>query len=441
MFIKGRKIIMKQSNIGKSKKKVLAVASSLGLVALLSGTFAWLTVQDQRVNRLESLAVSDGSVSVNESFTPTPIQPGAEADKDISVTNGGSAPVFIRASFEEVLKALKSQGVESPSDTKWVAKSSTEAEKQGIGYDMPVIFDATNAKYSGSEWKDVSSKVTGLPAGIVVKAKGSYKLDAGSNKEILDYTAIMYAPITGLDGKPTYQKVTGDLQVASMGGAATTAGNEPDSWTFNMPANSAKYMVYKDGYDATVANWAETSLPNAEGVATGAALLGTQGTRYGTNYDYRSDKKGGFIPDANLKLGKVINPDAPTPTKPTSKIMADSLGLIELNFHSANILAPGTSAIATADYKKWVYNAEDGWFYYTSPLASGETSESLLKSVKYSTKIDKQYANSTYDLVAKIEAVQALPEALSDATDGGFGLANSGQSKTIVDALTAQAPK
>jgi len=433
---------MKKSNVGKSnkksKKKALAVASSLGLVALLSGTFAWLTVQDQRVNRLESLAVSDGSVSINEEFTPTPIQPGAEAQKDISVTNSGNAPVFVRASFEEVLKSLKSQGIESGSATAWTAKTANESEKQGIGYDMPVIFDAESAKYTGTEWKDVSSKVTGLPDNVVVKAKGSYKLDAGSNKEILDYTAIMYTKIKGLDGKDTYQKVTGNLQVNDMAGSATVEGTDPSSWTFTIVPSTIQYLVYAGGYDATVANWATTTLADANGDFTGAALLGTEGTRYGTTYNYKNTTDGGFIPDANLVLTPQINPKAPTPADPTTNILADKVadnqGLIQLSFHSANILDPATAA--KTDAKKWVYNSADGWFYYMSPLKSGETTESLLEKVVYSSKIETQYANSTYDLVAKIEAVQALPAALADNKDGGFALSDTGLSKVIKDSLT-----
>ena len=41
------------------KKKLLAVAAALAIIAVLSGTFAWLTAQDQRINRAESAAVND----------------------------------------------------------------------------------------------------------------------------------------------------------------------------------------------------------------------------------------------------------------------------------------------------------------------------------------------------------------------------------------------
>ena len=48
------------------KKKLLAVAAALAIIAVLSGTFAWLTAQDQRINRAESAAVNDDSVTVKE---------------------------------------------------------------------------------------------------------------------------------------------------------------------------------------------------------------------------------------------------------------------------------------------------------------------------------------------------------------------------------------
>ena len=33
------------------KKKLMAAAAALALIAAISGTFAWITAQDQRINR------------------------------------------------------------------------------------------------------------------------------------------------------------------------------------------------------------------------------------------------------------------------------------------------------------------------------------------------------------------------------------------------------
>lgn len=429
-----------KGNASKKKKRALATASGLALIALLSGTFAWLNAQDERVNRLESLAISDGSVSVNEVFDPTPIQAGADATKEVSITNGGSSPVFIRASFEEVLKHLKNNAVEATTTSIWTAPAAgaSDAEKAGVGVDLPVEF--SDAKYTG--WTDISSKVTGLPTGIKVMAQGSYKLDTATNKPVQEFEYVMYAPLP--DGRN--QKVTGDLVIAGYGLPAgttipTTTGTTAGDWTYTIAPASVKYYVYEDGYDINTVNWALNTLNNAAGEKTGAALLGTKGTRYGKAYDYREQADGGIIPDGKVTPGTAatLTTDYPTGTNPTSKIQADNKDLITLSYNGTDLLDPTT--MTDTDKDKWVYNPEDGWFYYTGFLPTGQTSTDLLKKVKYSVNIDKEYSNATYDLVVKMEAVQADKQALTDSTAGGFGLdASQPISKKIIDVMTKSLP-
>lgn len=421
-----------KGNMSKKKKKALATASGLALITLLSGTFAWLNAQDQRVNRLESLAVSDGSVSVNEEFDPTPIQAGADAQKEVTVTNGGSSPVFVRVSFEEVLKHLKDDAKETEKSTVWTdaAASDSPALKAGVGRDMPVEFSST--KYD--TWTDITSQITPVPTDVVVKAKGSYRLDPATNKEVQEFEYVMYAPLA--NGKN--QKVVGDLVVDDMGPVPpTTTGTTVDKWKFSMDKASVKYMVYENGYDVNSINWALNTLADSDGNQTGAALLGTKGSRYGRDYDYRNQTNGGIIPDSNLHITPAaLLPTYPTDTNTKIPIQADDKKLISLVFDGTNMLNP-TDALAT---NKWVYNTEDGWFYYTGVLPTGQTTPKMLDKVSYSNQIDKEYSNATYDLVVKMEAVQAVEEALTDNTAGGFGLDKSGVSQKIIDTLVSSLP-
>lgn len=451
-----------KGDTSKKKKRALATASGLALIALLSGTFAWLTAQDQRVNRLESLAVSDGSVAVNETFDPTPIQAGAEATKKVTITNGGSTPVFVRASFEEVLKHLKKDAEETTRTTKWVeptpaagSTAVTAAQKAGIGVDLPVEFSDTNY----TKWTDISSKITldGTTAtldskGVKVMARGFYKLDAATNKPVQEFEYVMYAPLT--TGKN--QKVTGDLVIKDYnvpGSGLTTADTGITNWKYDITSSSIKYYVYEDGYDVNTVNWAKSVLSNDPSdpskTPTGAALLGTKGTRYGKDFDYRSQADGGIIPTVNLTpklLGNSSTTPAvplyPTPTNPTNAIQADNKGKITLEYNKTNILDPAPTDTSTKfDVNKWVYNPEDGWFYYTGYVATGAFTTSFLEKVKYDSSIGTEYSNATYDLVVKMEAVQADKQALTDTTAGGFGLdASKPVSKKLIDAMSTSLP-
>ena len=65
----------------KNKKKKLVAAALLALLAAGAGTFAWINSQDQRINRVKTAAIKDGSVSVEELWNPKPIVPGTDATK------------------------------------------------------------------------------------------------------------------------------------------------------------------------------------------------------------------------------------------------------------------------------------------------------------------------------------------------------------------------
>ncbi|MFD1900558.1 hypothetical protein GQR36_12225 [Enterococcus termitis] len=77
---------------------------------------------------------------------------------------------------------------------------------------------------------------------------------------------------------------------------------------------------------------------------------------------------------------------------------------------------------------KWTYNKEDGYFYYTSPVNSGATTPHLLKKLVFTNAIGTEYTNATYDLIVKMEAIQATKEALTDTA--GWNLQGADGSDT-----------
>ena len=75
-----------------------------------------------------------------------------------------------------------------------------------------------------------------------------------------------------------------------------------------------------------------------------------------------------------------------------------------------------TTAMTTG---KWWYNANDGWFYYMNPIASGASTPFLMSSVSMDIDAltDPLYKYVNFDLDVKMQAIHALEDALT-ATDG-----------------------
>jgi len=95
------------------------------------------------------------------------------------------------------------------------------------------------------------------------------------------------------------------------------------------------------------------------------------------------------------------------------------------------------SSITTIDELKaasWVYNKDDGFFYYTNPLGSGATTGTLLDKLIFTNEVGKEFINAEYDLVVKLEAIQGTKEALLD--DAGWNLQGKvGDTEKIVKHL------
>lgn len=404
------------------KKKLLAVAAALAIIAVLSGTFAWLTAQDQRINRAESAAVNDDSVTVKETWEPKPLVPGTEATKEVSVSNTGTANVFVRVSYEEVLKHLTNKGdVKYDPSSVAGAKYTYVANDPGLAKHMPVNFNG--AKAIADRFVEVpAAQVTGLEPQTRLLVKGGKTVDAVTGKETISYEA-----------KLMHEYTTDKFQAMQFNISVTDENSSLDAKDWAFALTDVKYGYYENGYANTVVNWANSSLADAAGTVTGHSLLGTTGTRYSVNYDYTL---------VGLGLSALPTPSPATaaaqiPTATGNKgVQADTNGLakshIQINYGA------DMTDIATLDTGKWVYNKEDGWFYYTAPLKSGETTPDLLKKLVFESAMGVEYTNATYDLVVKMEAIQATEEALTDSAGWnlGGGAAPTGDTLAIVNKLT-----
>ena len=430
------------------KKKLMAAAAALALIAAISGTFAWITAQDQRINRAESAAVNDNSVTVKETWEPKPLVPGTEATKEVAVSNTGTASVFVRVSYEEVLKHLDKLGAEKydPSSVTG-AKYAYVANDSGLNKHMPINFNGAQA-YTDGFVQVPAGQITGLatPADDNVKllVKGGKTVDPVTSVEKISYEAkLMHEYFTHTDNsglnpgdagydasKNKYQSMTFDITVSNENSSL-------DAKDWNFALTNVKYGYYENGYKNTVVNWAESSLPDEDGNATGRSLIGTDGVRYSVDYDYTFGGLG-FASAAALPGVTPATVADQIPTAAGNKgVQADTNGLTKSNIrigYSADV-----TDVATLGSDKWVYNEEDGWFYYTVPVKSGETTKNLLEKLVFESAMGTEYTNASYDLVVKMEAVQANADALTDSAGWnlGGGSAPTGDTLAIVNKLKA----
>lgn len=412
----------------KNKKKKLVAASGLALAAFLAGTFAWINSQDQKINRVDAAAIKDDSVTVEETWKPQDIIPGTEATKEVAVKNTGNVPVFVRVSYEEVLKYLTQKGDVTNRDKGWTISTTPKPLED----DIPVEYDGEKYIKQANDYTDVTNKVKdskagALPAGVKVYAKGSVTTNPVTNADVttFNYSAFFeYAP-----GR--YQAMETDVSVTG----GNTTGAPVSDWDFVL--TKAGYSVYSGGYKYAVANWAASSLEGASSEATAAkaSLLGSAGKKYDVNYDYTVASLGlATIPPVSI----AVAPDqVPLANSEKKGVQADKAGL---SVSGINI-EYGTDMTTTKDLKndKWTYNKEDGYFYFTSPVNSGATTPHLLKKLVFTNAIGKEFTNATYDLIVKMEAIQATKEALSDSTGWNLNGADDSETKKITTYLDGQA--
>ena len=423
----------KPSNKKNSKKKKLVALAALALLAAGAGTFAWMNSKDARINRVSSAAIKDGSVTVEEEFNPKPIIAGTKATKKVQITNSGSAPAFVRVSYEEVLKYLANKGATTERATGWKA-----SEKPALTDDIPVEYNGEKYTNPKNGYTDITSKVktsadAALPAGVKVYAKGSITKDPLTQSISSNFNAVVFYEYAS--GK--YQTMTATVEVKSS--LDTIVGAPVESWDFVMK-DGATYSVYADGYKNTAINWANSTLEgeSPEATAIHASLLGSKGKKYDVDYNYTADELKTTLPTTATPVTDASQ--FPVANSDQKGVQADKnvLGKNGIQIEYDDFIVSVEKLTGDEGKDKWIYNTADGYFYYTSPLGSGKTTNGLLKNLVFTNAIDTSYANATYDLIVKMEAVQATTEALTDAQ--GWKLDQTqANTKKITEYLAAQA--
>ncbi|MEO1769636.1 hypothetical protein [Candidatus Enterococcus ferrettii] len=410
----------------RKKKKLLAIAALLALVAVISGTFAWITSQQQRINRVESAAVVDDSVTVNEKWEPKPMVPGTEATKEVSVTNTGNANVFVRVSYEEVLKHLASEGVVSHGD-KDVAGAKYDPDAiHTLTSHVPVKYSKDKISATNGFSEVTATQIQGLEAKTKLFVKGGLTIDPTTSERSVSYEAIVVHEYATEEYQAMQYTVSPTEAIADRAVSAS-------DWEFEV--RDLRYSYYEGGYENAVVNWAKSSLPNKDNTLTGHALLGTKGNRHGVDYDYTIETLGVSpipAPSAATDADQI-----PLANNDVKGVQADKKGLNKNHIRIG--YGVDITTVAALTETKWVYNKDDGWFYFTEPLKPSVTTPDLLKKLIYDKDLGSEYTNATYDLVVKMEAIQATEEALKDSAGWDLeGATTDSDTDKIVQQLVAR---
>lgn len=420
----------------KNKKKMMGIAAALGLVTLLAGTFAWVAFEDQRINRVKTAAAGD-TILVENWQDPGEIAPGMKAVKEVSVTNTGTAPTFVRVSYEEVIEYLKSKGIESSTAAGWTSASNDLPVSQGVS----TVMNDTGALLTG--FKEIPAAnitgTTGLPTGTKFWAKGEIKLNSSTGNLQASFTGLVAFPYAD-PANPTetkYQKVVTEVKVDPS--YALVAGTSIENWKF--VNDKGDFMVYAGGTNRAAYDWTDKN-----------TLLTTKGDKHGVAYDYEianfslpETAVNGAVIDRTPAVASMI----PTASGHVRGVQADktALGLTDSLF-SITYGTDITDTTLLAD-NSWVYNGDDGFFYYTNPLQGGKSTPDLLKSLNYNqidvaaTEAEKEalkaaYIGLEYDLDVTMEAIQVEAEAIT-GSGSDWNMKQTGDSKLILNKLLLSA--
>jgi len=108
----------------KNKKVILGGTVVVALAIVMAGTFAWFTDSDEVVNKMK---LANFDVKITEEWEEEEwqnLEPDAEVDKVMRVSNNGSAPAVVRVSLSETLQLFEAE--EGELVIHWEAAPTTE---------------------------------------------------------------------------------------------------------------------------------------------------------------------------------------------------------------------------------------------------------------------------------------------------------------------------
>lgn len=350
----------------KNKPLILGMAVLLAIItAITAATFAWFTSQDTVTNHIETAKLTDGDVSIIETFDPSDkLEPGVAVNKQVGAINTGEADALVRMSFAEALTKLAT-GEQVRNAAKYSGAATEIPELVNIdAYQGWNVLSASSFTLTAD-----SAAFSALPAGITVM----YKQTATAPEAKYSFAAYAALGTT----PETYQRVE----------VLPEAFNMVDGkLKITLQSTDATPVSYFNFITLTLAAKQENKWANFTGTGTLQTLPDTR-----------------TFTALTSEPSTILSPNIATPS-----LSSQYIQLIFGNNVSTNL--------ATAVDGQWYYNANDGWFYYLGTLKSGESTGNLLEKIYMNQAAGKEYSYTEFDLTVKMDGIQAVKDAVTSAS-------------------------
>ncbi|MGY3747806.1 hypothetical protein ACWN8P_11155 [Vagococcus salmoninarum] len=391
------------------RKKVMAVAASASLCALMLGTFAWDVYKAEKENKFGNALVG-GSIEIEEIFEDPHMTPGKELKKQVKLVNTSSSDVFARASFEESMKILQNAGPNDPNKKHVTSLDATTLLPTTNDKAIPIVLDV--GYYVKQAAANTDPTVGWADITATTKADGAV-LDAG----VQVFAKLNVQTITSSTGDKEY-KVTGEyVAYRAFDIANSNMGEISKNIVVKLPGTTDKVAL--SAGPATKEQF-KINFDKHTGTISGYDMI-----------DFGYDFYDGLKPaEEHNWAGDVALFGLVGDTHPAVKDTSAVDPLITLGYNASVEAAPTPN--------KWVYNAEDGYFYFLKVLTPEDQTDEFLATVALDASAGTEYAYLDYSL--HIEGQAVLVNKAAVEAEFGLTSASLGTSKLIYDALIALVP-
>lgn len=423
----------------RKKEHLRYCIAGLLFFLLLLSILIWQNNQSIRIQKLMDENEVFEKIEILEEWQERMNLAGMNVQRSIRVMNASDVPVFVRASFEEVLRFVSPESEEVA-----LEEAADDPEAPDL---LPVVSRFDENEILARGYQNVTSQVNGIEGAMTTgqvlvwiseaaieelapeetddRSEESDEFDEEqANNELAltdDLATESQGPLSidahfsysfRQDLVPVMQKMSGSLLLLNP-------HEHPSQWTFE--ASSLTYSYYAEDYRYLVRNWAESQLASPFSLSdktTGFVYLGQQGMIDSSPFDFTTTDSGlgtafqlpetiSAYPDASgLYPNEQVKTLSSFVTGETAQIQPEAI-MIEFG--------------AVSDYRQisrdtWVYNPEDGWFYYSLPIDRSYESngnygvtQSLIEQVNIDTTVvDDMHV--MYELLPKVEVIQATDQ-------------------------------
>ncbi|MGX7013768.1 hypothetical protein [Vagococcus silagei] len=390
-------------NVSK-KKRFMVLMSTIAVFAILLLTFAWDVYKSSKENKFGN-AIAAGSIVVEEYFPDGKIPEGGKVEKQVWGVNTSQTAVLMRMTFEERLRTLIAEGNTNSAKVVKVADAAAKPDK-AIPFPIDAVYYATEAKLgdaaqvtdSVGKWANITSQVkvggANIPTDVVVLGKSTKEKITAVGNTVTYKVSTEYAAFKKVKLEDTNMGDVSKQAVVKYPGATDSIAQRVDLEGFKPKFDVSTGDI--TGFEATNINYVYY-----EGLS--APVLANWGNA-----------------PKDINLGGTESPILPADAKTSAK--------------DKNLTYDYKHLSDTIEKGKWIYNPEDGYFYYLGVVGSGAKTSNVLDKVGLKNGSGTIYDYFDYSLFVDLEGILPEEEAVTAEFFKGTK-PTAGKSKDIYDAL------